>query len=100
MKKIIIILVAIFATISIYANAQEIKRDGNNFTIEKILHQSSDVQTKYTFTVKDVVYPIWITKNGRCYIVRISKNGKEYKQYLAKEICLEICKELNIEYKE
>lgn len=100
MKKIIVLLVAMIATMFICANAQEVKRDGDNFTVEKVLHQSNDVQTKYTFTVKDVVYPIWITKNGRCYIVRTSKNGKQYKQYLAKEICLEICKELNIEYKE
>ena len=100
MKKIIVLLVVMIATMFVCANAQEVKRDGDNFTVEKILHQSSDVQTKYTFTVKDVVYPIWITKNGRCYIVRTSKNGKQYKQYLAKDICLEICKELNIEYKE
>ena len=100
MKKIIVLLVAIIATMFICANAQEVKRDGDNFTVEKVLHQSSDVQTKYTFTVNDIVYPIWITKNGRCYIVRTSKNGKQYKQYLAKEICLEICKELNVEYKE
>ena len=100
MKKIIVLLVIMIATMFVCANAQEVKRDGDNFTVEKVLHQSSDVQTKYTFTVKDVVYPIWITKNGRCYIVRTSKNGKQYKQYLAKDICLEICKELNIEYKE
>lgn len=100
MKKIIVLLVAMIATMFICVNAQEVKRDGDNFTVEKVLHQSNDVQTKYTFTVKDVVYPIWITKNGRCYIVRTSKNGKQYKQYLAKEICLEICKELNVEYKE
>lgn len=100
MKKIIVLLVAMFATMFVCANAQEVKRDGDNFTVEKVLHQSNDVQTKYTFTVNDVVYPIWITKNGRCYIVRTSKSGKQYKQYLAKDICLEICKELNIEYKE
>ena len=100
MKKIIVLLVAMIATMFVCANAQEVKRDGDNFTVEKVLHQSNDVQTKYTFTVNDVVYSIWITKNGRCYIVRTSKNGKQYKQYLAKEICLEICKELNIEYKE
>lgn len=100
MKKIIVLLVVMIATMFVCANAQEVKRDGDNFTVEKVLHQSSDVQTKYTFTVKDVVYPIWITKNGRCYIVRTSKNGKQYKQYLAKDICLEICKELNVEYKE
>ena len=100
MKKISILFVAIFATMFICVNAQEVKRNGDNFTIEKTLHQSTDIQTKYTFTIKDGVYPIWITKNGKCYIIRVSKNEKEYKQYLAKEICLEICKELNIEYKE
>lgn len=80
--------------------ANEVKREGNNFTVEQTIQQSSDVQTKYTFTIKDNVYPIWITKNGRCYIVRTSKNGNQYKQYLNKDICLQICQELGVEYKE
>ena len=51
-------LALLFATMFICVNAQEVKRNGDNFTIEKTLHQSTDIQTKYTFTIKDGVYPI------------------------------------------
>ena len=101
MKELIISLIAVLFVIGIaVASAQEVKREGNNFTVEKTIQQSSDIQTQYTFTIKDNIYPIWITKNGRCYIIRTSKNGNQYKQYLNKEICLQICQEMNIEYKE
>ena len=100
--KTFLTILAIALTIAFVqtVSAQEVKREGNNFTVEKTIQQSSDVQTQYTFTIKDNVYPIWITKNGRCYIIRTSKNGNQYKQYLNKDICLQICKEMNIEYKE
>jgi hypothetical protein len=101
MKEFIIALITVLFVIGIaVVSAQEVKREGNNFTVEKTIHQSSDVQTQYTFTIKDNIYPIWITKNGRCYIIRTSKNGNQYKQYLNKDICLQICQEMNIEYKE
>ena len=101
MKEFIISLIAVLFVIGVaVVSAQEVKREGNNFTVEKTIQQSSDVQTQYTFTIKDNVYPIWITKNGRCYIIRTSKNGNQYKQYLNKDICLQICQEMNIEYKE
>lgn len=101
MKEFIISLIAVLFVIGVaVASAQEVKREGNNFTVEKTIQQSSDIQTQYTFTIKDNVYPIWITKNGRCYIIRTSKNGNQYKQYLNKEICLQICQEMKIEYKE
>ena len=101
MKTFLTILVIAFSIIFVQTvSAQEVKREGNNFTVEKTIQQSSDVQTQYTFTIKDTIYPIWITKNGRCYIIRTSKNGNQYKQYLNKDICLQICQEINIEYKE
>ena len=82
------------------AFGQEVQREGNNFTQVSNLRQSNDVVTAYTYTIKEIVYPIWITPKGRCYIVRTSKNGNQYKQYLDKNICLQICKELNVEYQE
>lgn len=84
------------------AHAQEVnfQREGTTFTQVKSPNVSHDTLTKFTYVIKDFSYPIYITSNGRCYIIRTSKNGNEYKQYLAKEIALEICKELNIEYKE
>lgn len=100
MKRVIFILTfALFAGV-ICANAQEVKREGNNFTQVSNIKQANDTQTEYTYTIKDIVYPIWVTKNGRCYIVRTSKNGNEYKQYLEENISRQICKELGIEYVE
>lgn len=100
MKRVIFILTfALFAGV-ICANAQEVKREGNNFTQVSNLRQSNDTQTVYTYTIKDISYPIWITKNGRCYIVRTSKNGNQYKQYLDEEISKQIAKELGVEYVE
>lgn len=100
MKKIFNLLLLLCLMIAVPAKAEEVKRDGNNFTVIKTVTNSQDVKTVYTYTIKDTVYPIYITKNGRCYIIRTSKNGNEYRQYLSKEISLEICKELNTEYKE
>lgn len=100
MKKIFSLLLLLCLIIAVPAKAEEVKRDGNNFTVTKTITNSQDVKTVYTYTIKDTVYPIYITKNGRCYIIRTSKNGNEYRQYLSKEISLEICKELNTEYKE
>ena len=82
---------------------QEVKRDGNTFSTTKV--EKSKVQpTKTTYTWKDQdgqIYDIYITKNGRCFYYKTSKKtGNQYKVYLSKEICLQICKEMNIPYKE
>lgn len=101
MKSFLFAVIAmIFMGAIAYAQESNYKREGTNFTQVQSLKSSTDVQTIYTYQIKDDVYPIWITKNGRCYIIRTSKNGNQYKQYLSKEICLQICQELGIEYKE
>ena len=101
MKSFLFALIAaLFMCAISYAQESNYKREGTNFTQVQTLKSSTDIQTVYTYQIKDDVYPIWITKNGRCYIIRTSKNGNQYKQYLSKDICLQICKELGIEYKE
>ena len=101
MKSFLFAVIAmIFMSAIAYAQESNYKREGTNFTQVQPLKSSTDVQTMYTYQIKDDVYPIWITKNGRCYIIRTSKNGNQYKQYLSKDICLQICQELGIEYKE
>lgn len=86
------------------ASAQSVVRKGNTF--EQVLKRESSTSTaqKTPFTYKDSkgkVYPIFITKNGRCFVMKVSsKTGKEYKMYLKEEICREICKEMRITYKE
>ncbi len=95
MKYIISLLIMFTLSMSSFA---EIKREGNNFKVEQT-SKASDTQTKYTWEDKEGnKYPIFITKRGACYIVRVSKKtGKEYKQYLPKDIRETIKKELNIQ---
>ena len=101
MKEFIITLITILFVIGVaVVSAQEIKREGNTFTQVSNIQQSHDIQTTYFYKIKEMSYSIWITPKGRCYIVRLSKNGNPYKQYLNKDICLQICQEMNIEYKE
>ena len=93
MKKIILcILLALFC-ITISA---EVKREGNTFRVEQTTKES-DTKTQYTWVDKDGnVYPVFITKKGACYIFRTSKKtGKEYKQYLPKNVQEIIKQELN-----
>ena len=77
-------MAALFVAVAISAQTADSTyvRNGNDFTKVVQVHKSTDIQTVYTFTIKDTSYPIWVTKNGRCYIVRVSKSGNEYKQYL------------------
>ena len=81
----------------------DVKRDGNNFIAQSSGRSKAEAKaTTYTFTAKDgKTYPIYLSVNGRAYILRTSgKTGNEYKQYLDEEISRTICKELKVEYKE
>lgn len=93
-------LVAVCCILSTKAFGSEVKREGKNFTQTSAIQKSSDIKTEYTYTIREVSYPVWITKNSRCYILRISKNGNEYKQYLPEEVSRQIADELGVEYKE
>lgn len=93
MKYIIALLVALIMSVASYA---DVIRDGDNFKVEKTTSVNQDTQTKYTWEDKEGnKYPIYITKNGACYVIRVSKKtGKEYKYYLPKDIQETIKKEL------
>lgn len=96
MKHIITLLVALCMSVASYAN---VVREGNTFKVEKVNSVNQDTETIYKWQDKQgIEYPIFITKNGSCYIKRVSKKtGKEYKQYLKKEIQEQIKKELGYE---
>lgn len=80
--------------------AQNVKREGTTFVVSSSKKSPEPTKTKFTWKVGDTEYPIYINASGSCYIIKISKKtGKEYKQYLHKEVCAEISKELGIEYK-
>lgn len=94
MKKLILcILLALFC---ITVNA-EVKREGDTFKVEQST-KVNDTKTKFTWEDKEGnKYPIFITKKGACYILRVSKKtNKEYKYYLPKETQAQIKQELGL----
>nr|DAI45588.1 MAG TPA: hypothetical protein [Bacteriophage sp.] len=95
MKYIITLLVALLMSVASYA---DVVRNGDTFKVEKTTSVTQDTQTKYTWEDKDGnKYPIFITKRGACYVKRVSKKtGKEYKQYLPKDIQAQIKQEMGI----
>lgn len=95
MKKLIFCLFIALLSCTSYA---QVAREGNTFkSITTQTTKSEGQQTKYTWEdKKGNKYPIYITKNGAVYINRKSaKTGKDYKQYLSKEVKEQIKKELN-----
>lgn len=97
MKKLIIILAILLMGIVKITCVAKVVRNGNTF--ETVQSSQPDVKTYLNWKDKDgIVYPIYITKKGTCYVKRISKKtNKEYKYYLPKEIQEQIKKELNIQ---
>ena len=95
MKKLIFCLFMALLSCTSYA---QVAREDNTF--KSTTTQTTKIegqQTKYTWEdKKGNKYPIYITKNGAVYINRKSaKTGKNYKQYLSKEVKEQIQKELN-----
>lgn len=94
MKRLILCILLTLFSITIYA---EVKREGNTFKTEQTA-KSTGTQTKYTWEDKaGKKYPVFISKKGNCYVLRVSKKtGKEYKYYLPKDIQETIKKEVKI----
>jgi len=86
MKKLILILTVLFAFYG--ANSQTVTTDSKgNYIAVKATKDSTKTSAKltgktYTDT-KGNVYPVWISKNGKLFVIRISqKTGNRYNQYL------------------
>ena len=100
MKKLFV-MVIMMMTLSLGANAQ-VTRNGNVFTSAKASSKSETAEKTQFFWAdsKGEKYPIYISKSGSCFVIRVSKkSGKEYKSYLDKEISMEVCKALGRTYK-
>lgn len=76
-------------------------RKGNTFVQTRKTATRDTLVTKYNYQTQDgKSYPIIVNKqSGACYIWKISKNGKGYRQYMDKEIKESICNELKIKTK-
>lgn len=96
MKYIITLLVALTLSVASYA---DVVRDGDTFKVERTTSVNQGTETKYKWQDKEGnEYPIYITKKGACYVIRVSKKtGKEYKYYLPKEVQEQIAREYGIE---
>lgn len=83
----------------LFSYCQDVVRKDNKFQV--VTDSITTKKTDFIYIDKKYVeYPIYISKNGRAFIIKTSKNGNNYNYYLGEKISKEICKELNIEYKE
>lgn len=84
MKRTLLILCLILLG-GIAVNAQTVVRNGNVFMqVSKKKQKEAFKTTPYTYVASDgTKYPIYISGNGKYFIIRKSaKTGKEYRQYL------------------
>lgn len=76
------ILLCFLAAHWLDTHAQNVVLRGDTFICVDSV-KSNPTMTKYFYLTKDgKKYPIYATANGKCFVVKISKKGKEYKQYL------------------
>lgn len=92
-----IIAVVLVLGMGITSPAQVVK-EGNVYSQVK---KEKKADEKNGFLYKDskgVQYDIYMGPTGSCYIKRVSKTGKEYKQYLGEKISKDICTRLGKKY--
>jgi hypothetical protein len=84
MKRLLIIFAFMLGALG--ANSQTtIKQDaaGNYVAVKDTNAVTSAKPTGKTYTdTKGNVYPVMISKNGKLFVIRISKTGNKYNQYL------------------
>lgn len=87
MKKIFIIFSICAASLSAHSQNARIDASGNYVAVHKQDTTGTGTPTHKTFTdTKGNTFPVFVTKNGKLYYMRVSsKTGKQYKQYLKLE---------------
>lgn len=95
----------LLSLLTLATNAQEYKKSNETTYVEvidstKTAKKSSAIQTEFIWKDKDgVSYPIFLSKNGRAFVKKVSKKTeKTYPKYLSEELSREICKKLNHTY--
>lgn len=83
MKKLVFSLM--FLALYFGASSQTVKQDknGNYIAVKAAKDSTSAKPTGKTYTdTKGNVYPVMISKNGKLFVIRTSKAGNTYNQYL------------------
>ena len=81
-KAILVLIVSLFCA---GLNAQTIKKtaEGNYIQQKRTTDSIGGKVIGSTFTTsKGDVYPIYLSVNGKAFVIRTSKTGNKYKQYL------------------
>lgn len=99
MKKLVLIVAAMLIAFGGMAETK-VTRKGNTFVVEAPSSRKVEapVNTGLTWEVRGQKYPIFISpSSGACFIIKVSKKtGKEYRQYLPKDVAAQIAKEMGI----
>jgi len=83
MKKVTIVLGLILASTMVFSQPKLVKNNNGDYVMQKAVRTNDDSLTgKKVISADGNEYPIYVSKNGKYYIKRISKSGNEYKQYL------------------
>ena len=85
MKKTLIAITILFAGITSHAQTKVKQDDKGNFiqVNNNVREKTPDKPTGQTYTdSKGQEYKVYKSINDKLYIVRTSKSGNEYKQYL------------------
>lgn len=83
MKKTLIILTLLFLGTISHAQTKVKQDEKGNFIQVRENLPEKDKETGQTYTdTKGQEYKVYKSKNDKLYIVRVSKGGNEYKQYL------------------
>lgn len=66
------------------STAQNVTRKGNTFIQNSNKpKKAAPTLTPYTYVIDSISYPVYMSANGKYFIIRTSKKtGKPYKQYL------------------
>jgi hypothetical protein len=83
MKKLLVILTVICTSFTAYS--QNVRQDaqGNYIAATATGDSTSAKPTGKTYTdTKGIVYPVYVSKKGKLFVIRVSKTGIRYNYYL------------------
>jgi hypothetical protein len=82
MKKVTLILSLFLASAMAFSQPRLAKNDNGDYVMQKAVKTEDSLTGKKVISADGNEYPIYVSKNGKYYIKRVSKSGNEYKQYL------------------
>lgn len=87
MKKVTLFLSLFLASSLAFSQTKVVRDSSGNFVTKTASKKATeDKQTGQTFTTsKGETYPVYESVNGKLYVIRTSKNGNQYRQYLQTE---------------